>query len=98
MSTTKRKGQDAWFLRDENDGVVDIDSALDIPDQNLKEAAIFYANHAELEEIPEVQAQISQWLNLHQEPDPDIMAENNARLNASTDFARFISSPKKLPN
>jgi pimeloyl-ACP methyl ester carboxylesterase len=61
------KGQDAWFLRDENDGVVDLDSALDIPDRNLKDAAIFHADHTELGKIPEVQAQISQWLDLQQQ-------------------------------
>jgi pimeloyl-ACP methyl ester carboxylesterase len=61
------KGQDAWFLRDENDGVVDLDSALDIPDRNLKDAAIFHADHTELEKIPEVQAQIAQWLDLQQQ-------------------------------
>ena len=92
------KGQDVWFLRHENDGVVDLDSALDIPDQNLKDFAIFYADHAELKKDPEVQARISQWLDLHQEPDTNMLAENNARLNASTDISRFINSPNKIAN
>ena len=68
------KSQDVWFLRNENDGVVDLESALDIPSKNLKDTAIFYANHTELEEMPEVQDQISSWLNLHQEREPNVLA------------------------
>ncbi len=59
------KGQKAWFLRTENDGAVDLKSALDIRDQNLRETAVFHADHTELEELPEVQAQISRWLGLN---------------------------------
>jgi pimeloyl-ACP methyl ester carboxylesterase len=87
------KGQNAWFLRDENDGVVDLKSALDIPDQNLKNAAIFYADHTELEEMPEVQARISMWLDLGQEAPRNFMAYNNAGLSASTDNRLFSVLP-----
>lgn len=81
------KGQDAWFLRVENDGVVDLDSALDIPDQNLKDAAIFYADHTELEEMPEVQKQIARWLSLKQEPSPTL-AFRDVTLPFATPVAR----------
>lgn len=92
------KGQDVWFLRNENDGVVDLDSALDVPDHNLKGFAIFYADHAELSINPEVQSQIAQWLDPHQEPDTNLLAENNTRLKASTDISRFINFPGKAAN
>jgi pimeloyl-ACP methyl ester carboxylesterase len=92
------KGQDAWFLRNENDGVVDLESALDIPDRNLRDAAIFHADHNDLEEMPEVQAQISKWLNLDQEPDTNIMAENNTTSRTSTDSTRFSPSHETSSN
>lgn len=70
------RGQDVWFLRDENDGVVDLDSALNIPDQNLRGSAIFYASHSELEGMPEVQTQISRWLDLEQETPQNLVVNN----------------------
>ena len=84
------KGQDAWFLKDENDGVVDLDSALDIPAQNLKDAAIFYADHTELEVMPEVQEQIALWLNLKQAPSVEIspLAFGDGSLPFATSIAR----------
>ena len=92
------KSRDAWFLQAENDGVVNLDSALDIPDQNLKDAAIFYADHTELEEMPEVQAQISMWLDLGQEPPQNFVADNNSRLSASTDYRHFSVFSDNLQN
>lgn len=92
------KARDVWFLRDENDGVVDLDSALDIPGQNLKDVAIYYADHTELEEIPEVQDQIAAWLNLHNEPGNNVVAENKTHLNALTDTGRIIKLSIKIPN
>jgi pimeloyl-ACP methyl ester carboxylesterase len=92
------KGQNAWFLRDDNDGVVDLDSALDIPDENLKDAAIFYADHAELHEISEVQAQISQWLDLGQEPSHGFVANNSALLSDLIDNRSPSTSSIKIPN
>ena len=89
------KGRHAWYLRDENDGVADLNSVLDIPEQNLKGAAIFYADHTELEEMPEVQNQISKWLDLRQEPSQYFMAANNARLSVSADN-RFLPVLPKL--
>lgn len=88
------KGQKVWFLREENDGVVDLKSALDIRDQNLKDAAVFHADHNELEEIPEVQIQIAQWLDLHQEPPQNIVAGNSPSQNQG----RFTDTPVRLPN
>ena len=92
------KGQDVWFLRDENDGVVDLDSALDIPDQNMKDFAIFYADHSELKKKPEVQAQISKWLDLGQLPAEDFIADNNSRFDHLTFNNRFSDSSRKYPN
>jgi pimeloyl-ACP methyl ester carboxylesterase len=92
------KSQDSWFLRNENDGVVDLESALDIPEHNLKDAAVFYADHTELEVMPEAQAQISTWLNLQQETDSSMVAENKAGLNSLSDFSRLASPSRKIPN
>lgn len=92
------KGHDEWFLRDGNDGVGDLDSALDIPVQNLKDAAIFYADHSDLKVIPEVQAQISQWLELGQEPFRNFDADNSPRLSYLKNNRRFSVSTDKIPN
>jgi pimeloyl-ACP methyl ester carboxylesterase len=90
------KKQNVWFLKDNNDGVVDLDSALDIPDQNLKASAIFHASHTELEMLPEVQSQIWQWLDLQHESDSTFMADNIVRSDRSNDYN--LSSPRKIPN
>ena len=92
------KSQNFWFLRDENDGVVDLDSALDILDQNLKDVAIIHADHNELVKIPEVQAQLSKWLNLVQESPSNVVVENNSHLSSSIDN-RHVSAPSDtIPN
>ena len=92
------KSQNFWFLRNENDGVVDLDSALDVPDQNLKDAAIFPVEHPELKEIPEVQAQISRWLNLEQDLPQDFIAENKSQLTTSIGKQLFYSNSDNNPN
>lgn len=93
-----KKGQDAWFLRDVNDEVVDLDSALDIPDQNLKDALILNATHTELVKMPEVQDQISKWLSLQQELDSSIIAENSATSSRSTNLSQVTSPYKNIHN
>lgn len=92
------KSQDVWFLRDENDGVVDLESALDIPDQNLKDTAIFYADHSELLEMTEVQTQISLWLDIGNVPYQKNADDNNIRLNDLADNRRSSGPFYKLPN
>jgi pimeloyl-ACP methyl ester carboxylesterase len=92
------KGQNAWFLRDKNDGVVDLDSALDIPAQNLKDAAIFNADHTELKEMSEVQVQISLWLDLGQEPPQNFVADNYSHSKASTKSRLLAGTSPKIPN
>lgn len=92
------KGQKAWFLRDVNDGVVDLKSALDIRDHNLKEAAVFHADHNELEEIPEVQAQISRWLGLRQEPPRNVVAGNTAFSRPTRELGGAAGPLVAIPN
>jgi pimeloyl-ACP methyl ester carboxylesterase len=92
------KGQDFWFLRNENDGVVDLDSALDILDQNLKDFAIIHADHTELVKIPEVQAQISLWLDLEQELPHTVDIGNNSRLSSSIDKPHLSASSDNRSN
>ena len=92
------KSKDAWFLRDENDGVVDLVSALDIPDQNLKDTVILHADHSELKLIPEVQAQISMWLDFGQGPPQNIADNNTIRLNGLAGDRRSNGSFYKFAN
>jgi pimeloyl-ACP methyl ester carboxylesterase len=91
------KGQDAWFLRAENDGVVDLDSALDIPAQHLKDAAVYFADHSELKTLPEVQARIAMWLGIGPES-PDLKAEMNPPSRPMVYSRRFSGSSHQYPN
>jgi pimeloyl-ACP methyl ester carboxylesterase len=88
------KGQDVWFLRDENDGVVDLDSAFAIPDQNLKDAAIVHAEHSDLPNIAEVQTHLAQWLDLEQEPAQYVVAGNRLHTlpDSSLPFTTAVTS------
>lgn len=92
------KGHKSLFLREENDGVVDLRSALDIRDQNLKDAAVFPVEHSELEVIPEVQTQIAQWLDLHQEPPQNILAGNNPLSLQSQKLGQLSDAPVNRQN
>lgn len=58
------KSEESFHLREVNDGSVDVPSAFAIPDDNLKDGAIFPAAHLEMHELPQVQTQITQWLVL----------------------------------
>ena len=92
------KGQDAWFLQDENDGVVDLRSALNIPDENQKDAAIFHADHTELEEIAEVQQQIALWLGLGKESLQRVSADSDPQVTISANNRQlFITADKVSP-
>ena len=92
------KGHKSLFLREVNDGVVDLKSALDIREQNLRDAAVFHAEHSELESIPEVQAQISQWLDLQQEPPQNMVAGNNSLSQQSQNLGQSPDATVNLHN
>jgi pimeloyl-ACP methyl ester carboxylesterase len=92
------KGQAAWFLRAENDGVVDLDSALDIPSQHLKDTAVYYADHSELKFLPEVQARIALWIGSGQDSSLDFTADNNPLPGPMVYNSRIAGTSDKHPN
>lgn len=92
------KRQNSWFLRQDNDGVVDLESALNISDENLRDVAIFRADHNELEDMPEVQTQISQWLDLGQEPPRNVIAGNTPLSPQSRNLDSLTNGTVNLPN
>lgn len=57
------KSRKTWFLEDDNDGVVDLSSVLDIKDNNLYDFAVFNVEHSDLWKSQEIQNKISLWLS-----------------------------------
>lgn len=92
------KSSDVWFLRDQNDGVVDLQSALDIPDQNLKDAEIVYANHSELVKLPEVQLYLSRWIDIEHVPAQNFVTNLNLSALPYNHESLTPPSANKLPN
>lgn len=92
------RGRKTWLLSETNDGVVDLESALDIRQQNLKDFAVFHVDHNELEEIPGVQERIARWLDLRQEVPQNVMAGNDAFSHSSQRLRNLMNQPIALPN
>jgi pimeloyl-ACP methyl ester carboxylesterase len=57
------KSTGSLHLGEVNDGAVDVASAFAVPDDNLKGGVIFSAGHHELFALPQVQAQLAEWLS-----------------------------------
>ncbi len=92
------KGRKAWFLGEVNDGVVDLESALAIRERNLRDFAVFHADHNELEENAGVQERIAQWLDLRQEAPQNVVAGNDAFSHSSQGLRTLMNQPLALPN
>jgi pimeloyl-ACP methyl ester carboxylesterase len=79
------RGQRVWYLQSNNDGAVDLASALDVPAQNLKGVAVFDASHNDLQEIAGVQDKLVEWLDVGSDPSHGALAEfQSAKLDSPT--------------
>lgn len=76
------KSRETWFLKNENDGVVDLSSVLDIQDNNLTDFAIFNVDHSDLWKSPEIQNKISIWLDANHSLNAKAVVINSNTLRA----------------